>query len=140
MTIDLVRRFVDGAWTYEAITEDSGGVPAPEDAHLVGAVGEPDFEDDWKNVGGGLAPASFYIDDQDRVFTDGYVEDGSAGSTVFTLPVGYRPSFQVILMAWNNNPANGQVRMDIYADGRVVYGGSAPGSFLALSQMHWRAA
>lgn len=67
--------------------EDSGWI-------VVGSGGSaPAFENSWANFGGGYGGARFRKVG-DRVYLDGMIAGGSVG-TVFTLPVGYRPSAQL---------------------------------------------
>lgn len=80
-----------------------------EPLHLVGGSGEPAFENSWINYGGAEQVASFYKWG-DRVYLAGMVTGGTVPATIFTLPVGYRPSGparRTILAA--NTPVYGMV-------------------------------
>ena len=77
---------------------------APEPFHLVGAVGEPKFENAWSNRGGSAVgsvdePAGFYKDQEGIVHLQGQIVQptGPAGSVIFQLPPGYRPDRGKIL-------------------------------------------
>jgi len=59
---------------------------------LIGAPGEPAFGAGWKNAGGGFQLAGFYRDEEDVVHLRGGVALGGSTTTIFTLPVGYRPT------------------------------------------------
>lgn len=59
--------------------------------HYVGEAGEPAFENSWANVSGGVALA-FRIRESGVVDIHGGADSGTPGSTIFTLPTGYRPS------------------------------------------------
>lgn len=61
-----------------------------EDWHYVGEAGEPAFENGWTAVGGGYF--AFRIRESGVVDMQGAVENGTKGTTIFTLPSGYRPS------------------------------------------------
>jgi hypothetical protein len=61
----------------------------PENWHLVGAPGEPGFQNSWHNFGGTWARAAFYKDHEGIVHLKGLVTGGTSG-TVFQLPPGYR--------------------------------------------------
>jgi hypothetical protein len=68
-----------------------------EPVHLVGAPGEPGFENGSSNLppSGPIAlnPAGFYKDHEGIVHLQGAVKVGSGGiPTVFTLPPGFRPA------------------------------------------------
>ncbi len=69
---------------------------APEAIHLVGAPGEPPFENGGKNIPGeggiNFAPAGFYKDHDGVVHLEGVVESGEELPVVFKLPPGFRPA------------------------------------------------
>jgi hypothetical protein len=62
--------------------------------HLVGAAGEPAFQNSWVNYSG-TQVAQFRKFPDGKVKLSGYVKSGASGTTIFTLPVGYRPPDQV---------------------------------------------
>ena len=73
---------------------------APEAFHLVGAGGEPKFENGWVNRGGSVdEPAGFYRDQEGIVHLQGQIVQptGPAGTVIFQLPPGYRPDRGKIL-------------------------------------------
>ena len=54
----------------------------------------PPFENGWDNVGGtNSPPMSFYLSASGEVRLRGNIEGGSSGTTIFTLPSGFRPEF-----------------------------------------------
>jgi hypothetical protein len=79
----------DTAATAQALT-------APEPVRLVGAAGEPGFQNSWINHGGSAdEPAGFYKDQEGIVHLQGQVVDGSGA--IFQLPPGDRPDSGKIL-------------------------------------------
>lgn len=85
----------------------------------VGTADNPSFENFWANLDANR-PARFYKDPFGTVHLDGIVSTGTVGTTIFTLPVGYRPDhvggnahFPV-----TSNSAFGQVIINI--DGSVT--------------------
>jgi len=69
---------------------------APEPVRLVGAAGEPAFQNSWINHGGSAdEPAGFYKDQAGIVHLQGQVVDGSG--VIFQLPPGERPDGGKIL-------------------------------------------
>lgn len=52
------------------------------------------FQNSWVNYDSGFTPARYWFDKDGRVCVEGSVKTGSVGTTVFTLPVGYRPASQ----------------------------------------------
>ncbi len=76
----------------------------PEPFHLVGASGEPQFENAWSNRGGSAVgsvdePAGFYKDQEGIVHLQGQIVQPTAptGSVIFQLPPGYRPDRHKVL-------------------------------------------
>ena len=81
----------------------ANSIPPAEATHLVGAPGEPPFENGSKNLvapGFKLSPAGFYKDHEGIVHLEGAVEVGKSPSidSVFTLPPGYRPAQGTLLI------------------------------------------
>lgn len=59
--------------------------------HSIGATGEPAFQNSWVNDTASGFQVTQYRKVGDVVEVRGAVESGTATSTIFTLPVGYRP-------------------------------------------------
>ena len=74
-----------------------------EAVHVIGAPGQPPFENGSKNLtvpNINLAPASFYKDHEGVVHLEGVVtagKEGSAPGLMFVLPPGYRPAPGMLL-------------------------------------------
>jgi hypothetical protein len=86
-------------------TSSLGTVPAaqtanslapPENWHIVGASGEPQFEEKWKNQGPPLLSVAFFKDDEGIVHLRGVAANGKNG-LVFKLPPGFRPADERVL-------------------------------------------
>ena len=80
----------------------ANSIPPAEPTHLVGAPGEPPFENGSSNlpVEGspfGFNPVGFYKDHEGIVHLQGIAKAGSEG-IVFTLPAGYRPASTKLLV------------------------------------------
>ena len=58
----------------------------------VGGSGQPAFQNSWVNHGSTSAVAAFYRDSSGVVRIKGLVKNGTGATTIFTLPVGYRPT------------------------------------------------
>ena len=69
----------------------ANSVAPPEGWHLVGTVGEPQFENNWHNAGTS-ALVGFYKDREGMVHLKGTVAGGNANNVIFNLPPGYRPA------------------------------------------------
>ena len=93
-----------------------------EDWHYVGEAGEPAFTADWENVG--IQDLAFRKRESDVIDLMGTVgPTGAWASTVFTLPVGYRPSGSTYFTADGDNISGPTVVSAIHgvvnADGTV---------------------
>lgn len=79
-------------------------IPPAEPTHLVGAAGEPAFENGSNNLtapGLKLEPVGFYKDHEGIVHLQGIAEVGKnpgGVASVFTLPAGYRPGVGALLL------------------------------------------
>jgi hypothetical protein len=52
----------------------------------------PSYENGWTNAGiAGMPDGRFYLDGHGRVHVEGAWTGGAIGTTIFTLPVDYRP-------------------------------------------------
>lgn len=78
----------------------------------------PAFMNGWINFNTTHNPAGYFKDSLGIVHLRGLVKNGTNNTTIFTLPVGYRPSYQE-LQAVQTNP-NTIGRVDILADGQVT--------------------
>lgn len=102
--------------------------------HLIGATGEPAFQNSWANSAGASNPAAGFRKFPDgRVRLNGMMFGGASGSVAFTLPIGYRPpkdgQFTV-------NASGGLAQVTIWNDGTVRptnVGSSAVASMVNLS-------
>lgn len=55
----------------------------------------PTLAGTWVNFGAGQANSGYWKDGEGVVHLMGHVKDGTIGTTIFTLPVGYRPNASV---------------------------------------------
>jgi hypothetical protein len=84
---------------WEAIDKRTSALEAAEPVRKIGATGQPAFQGAWVNYDNGLTvpgggtqrDAGFYRH-LGHVYLFGVVKSGTGGTTVFTLPVGYRPT------------------------------------------------
>ncbi len=99
----------------------------------------PTFSANWSNVGGVYQTAQYYIDSTGIVHLEGSIKKsiaGVAGETIFTLPVGYRPSAQLSFPV-DANGAYGKI--DVKANGTVVYQVGTATVSISLSGITFRA-
>jgi hypothetical protein len=72
----------------------------------IGAAGEPAFQNSWVNFGGvdDHETAAFWQQSDGWVRLKGLIKDGTAtdGTTIFTLPSGYRPVSTQTFVTWTN--------------------------------------
>jgi len=66
----------------------------------------------------------------------GLAKDGTAGQNIYTLPIGYRPFQQMILIVADNS---GSGLIDIKADGSVRSAGTIDNTWVSLNNISFRA-
>jgi len=92
--------------------------------HEVGASGEPSFENGWVNYSSSYNTAAFYKDVEGFVHLKGLVKNGTVNTTIFTLPTGYRPGRQWLMITETNS--NTDCRLDVKTNGNIgTQGGSS---------------
>ena len=91
-----------------------------ESPHLVGAPGEPVFENSWAPGGGSDEPLLFYKDPYGIVHLQGNTlhTGGPSATQVFTLPPGYRPAAQIYFPAFADGNVTTTVEVD--PDGSLI--------------------
>jgi hypothetical protein len=102
--------------------EESSTQPSLGDAnwHEVGKPGQPPFQDSWENLDTtSYSTCAFRKDGQNMVYLKGTITGGGVDSTIFTLPVGYRPS-QLLMFDPYGGTYNSEIT--VYPDGRVRKG------------------
>jgi hypothetical protein len=126
---DLRRRFFGGGssaeydWlkaSYDAGL-NAGNLLAVEDVHIVGAGGEPAFQNGWVDLAG-YGPFGFWKNPVTKsVHFQGLIQAGvepAPNSVVFTLPVEYRPALPRLMDCVRNTLATTFVEVQV--DGDVV--------------------
>lgn len=76
------------------------------------------LQNKWTNYGQGYNTAAYTRTDDDWVRIRGLVQGGTIGTTIFTLPVGYRPPARGLFAASTSPNAYG--RVDVHSSGAVV--------------------
>ena len=113
----------DGPQTFTGVVRFLQRLKGPDHWHYVGATGEPAFQNSWVNEGIYQA-ARFMKDVVGVVRIEGLVKSGS--STIFTLPVGYRPPDRLLISTLGDVQRG---RFDIIEDGNVTYNSGGNGWF-----------
>lgn len=124
----------DGPITFTGLIKFLQYIKGPDHWHYVGETGEPAFANSWVNYS--ALRTRFIKDASGVVHIEGLVKDGTVGSTntVFTLPVGYRPTNGNLLFATDSNSAFG--RLSVLTDGRLVpYAGN--NTFFSVNCSFW---
>jgi hypothetical protein len=103
---------------------------AQEAVHLVGAPGEPAFQNGWGNYGDPWSFAGYWKDSLGVVHLQGTPTGGAGFTTAFTLPVGYRPPQNLVMPVAT---AGTDKVLYIYADGRVQPGSGGDNGMDGLS-------
>ncbi len=99
-------------------TYPNPSLAANEGWRVVGAAGEPAFQNSWVNYGSGYTQARFKKDKENTVFVEGLVKNGS--STIFTLPAGYRTTGGSLIIPTVTN-SNAIGRIDLATGGEIVF-------------------
>ena len=96
----------------------------------------PTLVNGFTNYGGNFAPAGYFKDEFGNVNLRGLVNTAGNpdGVTIFTLPVGYRPPYQLIFTTLNNDAT---ARIDVFTDGAVKVASGSAGWF-NLEQISFR--
>lgn len=83
---------------YDVYLDDESSTPIVWDAigvlsqwRVIGETDDPAFTNSWTNYGGGYQPCGFQKDAFGIVRLRGAVKSGTVSTSIFTLPVGYRP-------------------------------------------------
>lgn len=95
----------------------------------------PTMLNGWVNYDTSWASAGYYKDSLGIVHLRGLVKNGTAGSTIFTVPAGYRIA-QPSHGATASN--GGYAEYNIFTDGRVQHRGTNTGWF-SLDHITWKA-
>jgi hypothetical protein len=119
-------------------------IAAPEKWHIVGAAGEPAFENNWSTFGLniGSAPVSFLKDRLGFVHVRGSGTGGTS-SCIFQLPPGYRPAASESFTNNTFSSMTGSVagRVNVSSqDGQVCFTFGAGNSVAPLSGVIFLAA
>lgn len=122
----------------QLLAESISGIKG-EETRMVGAAGQPAFQNSWTNYGNPWMDAGFYKAPNGRVYLMGLVAGGGA-DLIFTLPEGYRPQEDLVFAVSTDDGAGGNAygRVDVSANGDVsrIVGGTA---FVSLN-VNFRAA
>ena len=104
-----------------------------EDWHEVGASGEPAFENGWSNHS---ATSTFgkvrFKKVGNIVYIAGLAVGGTVDAVIFTLPVKYRPTTQIMFSVQQSSNTT-SMRLDIQADGKILQTSSNSGGNTYIS-------
>lgn len=95
----------------------------------------PTMNSPWANYGGAFAPAG-YRKKGDRVHLRGLVQGGATASTIFTLPTGYRPDYNVAIQTTSNDLS---ARVGISSGGVVTFDAGSSGGWVCLDPVAFTA-
>jgi hypothetical protein len=83
----------------------------------------PTLLNSWANYSSSFNPAGYWLDALSIVHFRGVIAGGSQGTTIFTLPAGYRPQNEEAFYTANYSTATGSIafgRFDVLPNGNVV--------------------
>jgi hypothetical protein len=96
----------------------------------------------WVNFGSVYANAGFYKDANGFVHLRGLIKSGTAagGTTLFTLPAGYRPAFTVAIVTFSSDGTVKTTGIEVSNAGAVQIASTGAGNtYLALDGISFRA-
>jgi hypothetical protein len=126
----------DSANDRTVVTINPGGAVTMDPWHTVGSAGEPAFVNGYANYDTATYPACAYRKDPlGKVQLRGLLLTGTTNGTAFVLPVGYRPSKQMLFISQASSP--GQCRVDIYTSGAVFVSGMVASSWVSLDMIEF---
>jgi hypothetical protein len=106
------------------------GEPAP-----VAAWTNPVLLNSWVDYGTDTyEPAGYYLD-RKRVFIKGLIKNGVMNTTLFNLPVGFRPPLNFIIPVLTDG---GPGSMEIRNTGDVVLGSGGTNAWVSISNVSFR--
>ncbi len=117
---------------------NAGNLATPEAIHVVGASGEPPFENGFEDLGSPVAPLGFYKDRQCVVHFNGDTR-GEGGVAAFTLPTAYRPAADELSGIGVGGPTAGNVELQANGEVKPFFAGSGSKVF-GFASISFRAA
>lgn len=107
-----------------------GTAATPPVKHIIGAAGEPSYQNAWQQYAAPWGP-NYFVKTADNMVTVVIMAKlGGNNTTIFTLPAGFRPSTQISGVGVT---AAGVVLVDISAGGSIVTEGASNNSWLAIN-------
>lgn len=97
----------------------------------------PTLINSWTNFGSPYALAGYYKDGLDIVHLRGLIKGGSVGTTIFALPIGYRPSAREAFLTFCG-ASSVTARIDVDSSGTVQFMSGAT-DYVSLSSVSFRA-
>lgn len=94
----------------------------------------------WKNYGSVYSPVSYWKDKNGIVHLNGLINGTAATNRImFTLPLDYRPSYNIIYTCESSSSASGTMRVDVAPNGNVyLYNSSGFPGWLSLDSISFR--
>jgi hypothetical protein len=126
---------------WEDLSRVSASSVPIEPWHEVGAAGEPAFGGTWRSYNAGVGvfgKVGFRKTPDGKVQMRGLAESVTASGvgTIFTLPVGYRPTQQHVFLAVTS-AGSGVFRIDVSTTGEVAGAVPAAGQWVSLAEIEF---
>lgn len=98
------------------------------------------LQNSWLNYGGSFPPVRYMKDELGMVHPSGLAKNGVVNNTIFTLPEGYRPDFQLILPTrCSDGVQDFSTSIVIYPSGIVNVSADAKNAWVSLDIPPFRA-
>ena len=127
LNVDQIGHSTSGTTAITIASDGTVTMPENDSGWITATLNSP-----FTNYGGNFTDAR-YRKIGNIVCIDGLIliNGASNGSTIFTLPSGYRPTGQIMFTGWNGNA--GHARIDITSDGDVNLQTQAANSWFTLT-------
>lgn len=128
----------DNVLMYDAVALQWKPAALPVPATPTGETGWTNavFQNGWLDYGSGYNPGGYIKDIDNYVHLRGMVRSGTQNAAIFTLPVGYRPSYRQLL---KGTSADVHCRVDVLTTGEILWITGGNNGWVSLDGMILRA-
>ena len=100
-----------------ALDLTDGGITDLHSHESTGTWIAPSLGGAWVNFGSGLNPVGYYKDSMGIVHLRGVIKDGTITTTLFVLPIGFRPPYEEVFVTISNDAIG---RLNVVYSGEVI--------------------
>jgi hypothetical protein len=100
----------------------------------VGNWNAPVLLNSWANYSSMYDPAGYYLHNN-RVFIRGFIKSGAMDVSLFTLPLGFRPPFYLVIPVVT---AGGPTRVEVRTNGDIILASGGTNAWVSISNVSFR--